>query len=281
MTSRAGGGTRVILYNIAGFCQEKHGCAAAITGARPGTREVIDHLTRVVLDTADERGLAPPQHGQPQGVQSRAGDHAALVVQLALRVDDRHVEPPVVRPETRRPHDRGDLATSQVKLQPRRLGHACRRETLGRAGLSVIPLRLGPLVERVQQALHLEVREREHVPQATGEQRAAVTYRRPAAYQLDAHRGERVEIQRRPLGGPDELGRRQPPGPGEILNLVVPLVPHARRVHPPQHIASAVRARQPHVLPHRESHRPTRPPQLGGQLHAGRRGSHDEHAAVG
>src|SRR5580704_15374744 len=87
-------------------------------------REVADHLAGVVLDTGDERGPAPPQDGQPQGVQSRAGDHAALVVQLALGVDHRHVEPPVVGPEPGRPHDRGDLATCQVKLQSRRLRHA-------------------------------------------------------------------------------------------------------------------------------------------------------------
>ena len=149
------------------------------------------------------------------------------------------------------------------------------------AGLGVAAARPGPLVERVQQAPHLEVREREHVAQAAGKQRTAVTYSRPAARQLDPHRGQRVEIERRPLGSPDELGRGQPPGPREIVHLVVPLVPHARRVHPPQHIASAVRARQPRVLPHREGHRPTRPLQLGGQLHAGRRRTHDEHAAVG
>src|ERR1700730_16984948 len=117
-------------------------------------REVIDHLTRVVLDTVNERGLAPPQYGQPQCVQSRAFDHTALVAQLALRVDYRHVEPSVVRPETRRPHDRADLAAPQVKLQPCRLGHAGRREAPWRAGLSLIPVRPGPLVERIQQARH-------------------------------------------------------------------------------------------------------------------------------
>src|SRR5215475_9375900 len=156
---------------------------------------MLDHLTSVILGTANERGPAPPEHGQPQRVQSRAGDHTALVVQLALRIGHGHVEPPVAGPETRRPYDRADLAASQVELQPCRLGYACWCETLRRAGLSVIPVRLGPLVERVQQALHLEVREREHISQAAGEQRAAVTYRRPAAHQLDAHRGERVEIE--------------------------------------------------------------------------------------
>jgi len=48
---------------------------------------VADHLTGVVLDAADERGPAPAQDGQPQRVQSRAGDHTAVVAKLALRVD--------------------------------------------------------------------------------------------------------------------------------------------------------------------------------------------------
>ena len=155
-----------------------------------------------------------------------------------------------------------------------------RRGALRSNELGVTPARERPLVERVKQAVHLEVREREHVAQAAGEQRAAVTYRPPAAYQLDAHGGERVEIERRPLRSPDELGRGQPPGPGEIVDLVVPLIPHARRVHPPQHVAPRY-VRGTARAPHRQGHRPARPLQLGGQLHAGRRRSHDEHAAVG
>ena len=54
---------------------------------REYAREVLDHLARVVLDAVDERGLASPQHGQPERVQTRAVDHAALVAQVTLRVD--------------------------------------------------------------------------------------------------------------------------------------------------------------------------------------------------
>ena len=122
---------------------------------------MIDHLTRVVLDTVNERRLAAPQHGDPQSVKSRAVDHAALVAQLGLRVDHRHVEPRIIGPESRRPHDRADLAAPQVKLQRRRPGHTRRLEALGSAHLIVTPVRMCPIVERVQQAPHLQVRERE------------------------------------------------------------------------------------------------------------------------
>ena len=47
-------------------------------------REVIDHLTRIVLDPVDERGLAPPQHRQAQRVQPRDFDDSAVVAQLSL-----------------------------------------------------------------------------------------------------------------------------------------------------------------------------------------------------
>src|ERR1700722_10939071 len=48
-------------------------------------REVVDYLPRVVLDAVNEGGLAPPQHRQPERIQSWAVNHTAVVAQLALR----------------------------------------------------------------------------------------------------------------------------------------------------------------------------------------------------
>jgi hypothetical protein len=112
-------------------------------------------------------------------------------------------------------------------------------------------------------------------------EKSAVADSRPAAYQLDAHRRERIEIKRGSLGGSDKLRRREPSRTLDVLDLVIPFVPHARGVHPPQDIPPAVRARQAEVLGNRERHRPHGSSQLGRQLHGGRRRSHDEHAAVG
>ncbi len=92
---------------------------------------------------------------------------------------------------------------------------------------------------------------------------------------------ERVEVEGRALGRADQLRRRKPAGAGQVVDLVVPLVPDAGPVHPPEHVAAAVGARHPDVLAHRQGHRATRPRQLGGQLDAGRRGSDHEHAAGG
>ena len=209
--------------------------------------------------------------GRPEGVQARAVDDAAVVAELALRVDDRHVEPPVVGPEPGRPDDRADLAAAEVERQPRRPRHLRRGEALGSGDLGILPAVRAHSSKTSSSRSQLQVGERADVAQAAGEQRAAVADGRPAADQLDAHRRQRVEVERRPLGRPDELRRRQPPRALEIVDLVVPLVPHAGRVHPPQDVAAAIRSRQPHVLADREDHRPSRLPQLGRQLHAGRR----------
>ncbi len=133
----------------------------------------------------------------------------------------------------------------------------------------------------VEQALHLQVGEREHVAQAAREQRPAVADRGEPADQRDAHRGERVEIERGPLGRADELRRRQTTGPRQVVDLVVALVPEPGGVHPPQHVAAAIRARQAHVLADRQRHGTPGLLDLGGELDAGRRSADDEDAALG
>ena len=138
-----------------------------------------------------------------------------------------------------------------------------------------------PLVERVQQPIHLEVGQRELIAQPARKQRPAVAHGGQPADDLDAGRAERVEIERRALRRADQLRRRQPPRARQVVDLVVALVPDARGVHPPQHVAAAIGPRQPHVLADRERHRPAGAVDFIGQLHAGGRRADDQHAAVG
>src|SRR5262249_11418579 len=204
------------------------------TCSRP-TRQVllqaIDHVARVVLDAADERRLASAKHRQAKRVQTWTVDDA-VVAEVALRIDDRHVEPAVLGPIAGRPHDRSDLAGSEVELQSGRSRHLRRREAL--RNRAPVP---GPLVERVQQPFHLQVGERAHVPAPAGEERSTVADGRPPTDELDAHRRQRVEVERRPFVRADELRRREPPRALEIVELVVPLIPDARSVHPPEDVA--------------------------------------------
>src|SRR5581483_10117311 len=179
-----------------------------------------------------------------------------------------------------RPDDRANLAAAKVELEPRRTRHRRRREALGGRDLGVPALCVGPLVEEVEQPLQLQVREGEHVPQAAGEERPAVTDGRPATDGLDAHRHQRVQVERRAFGRAGELRRGEPARTLEILELVVTLVPNTGRVHPPQDVAAAIRSRQPYVLADREDHRPSRLLQLGRELHSRRRRTDDEHTAL-
>src|SRR5262252_2537638 len=95
-----------------------------------------DDVARIVLRADDERRLAPPQHRQsyrvhPGGVRH----HTAVVAQLALAGEDRHLEPAIVRTKSGRPDDRADLAVSQIERQARRFGCLSRLETLRSADL--------------------------------------------------------------------------------------------------------------------------------------------------
>src|SRR5262249_27502125 len=55
--------------------------------------EVVDDVARVVFDPVDERRLSTPQDRQAERVQPWAVDGAAVVAEVALRVDDRYFEP--------------------------------------------------------------------------------------------------------------------------------------------------------------------------------------------
>ncbi len=95
----------------------------------------------------------------------------------------------------------------------------------------------------------------------------------------DAH--ERVEVVGGPLGGAGELHRRHPARSHEVVHLVVALVEHAGRVHPPVDVATPVHAGSSHVLTDRQGDRPARALELVGDLHAAGRRSHHQHAPLG
>ena len=102
-----------------------------------------------------------------------------------------------------------------------------------------------------------------------------------AADQLHADAGERVEVERRALGRSRELHRRHAAGPHDVVDLVVALVEHAGRLHPPVDVATPVHAGPAHVLADGQRDRAARALDLVGDLHAGRRRADDQHAALG
>ena len=243
---------------------------------------MIDHVTRIVLDAVDERGVAPPQHRQAECVQAGA-------------VDDTRRRGGG-GPSRRRPARRATGSRAGTR-SPRRSSGS--RRLRGRApacadrGTSVGAKRSGASSGSVRRWLEPSRRRGPAAVPASGRPastRCAARPRRAPGSSRTADqrptsstpmRRQRIEVERRPLRGADELWRRQPPRAREVVHLVVALAPQAGRVHPPQDVAAAIGARQPHVLADREDHRPSRLSQLGRQLHAGGRRADDEHAPVG
>ena len=95
----------------------------AVTNFAPCRRsqipgKVIDDLTRVVFGTMDERRLPSSKDRQPKRIQAWRIDDASLVPQVSFVINHRHVQPAVIRSESRRPHDRTELSVPQIELPP-------------------------------------------------------------------------------------------------------------------------------------------------------------------
>src|SRR5216683_954171 len=149
-----------------------------LTGRRIGevSGEVIDQVARVVLRAMDEGRLASPEDGQSDGIQPWHIDNAAIVPQVAFTIDHRNIEPAVVRPKSGCPDDGSDLAAPQVEIEPRRGGRAGWLEPLRRADVGVARVAAPPVIERVQESIHLEVRECKLVAKSPRKKCSAVAH---------------------------------------------------------------------------------------------------------
>ena len=136
-------------------------------------------------------------------------------------------------------------------------GAAVGGEPLGRSA-SRAPASPAHWSKRVEQPVHLEVREREDVAQAAGEQGepSRIDAQRPTSSTPSAASALRSSVAR--SGVPTSWGDGSRRARVEVVDLVVALVPHAGGVHPPQDVAPAIGARQPHVLADRQGDRTAR-----------------------
>jgi hypothetical protein len=135
---------------------------------------------------------------------SPSGRHdAAVMADTALVVEHRDVEPREVGAKAGRPEDRADLATRQVERERCVLHRGRRRPVQGVARTEAVLQ--GPLVDRVEQAVHLEVGEGALVPEAAGEQRGALPDRSQPTPDLDADGLEPVQVETGALRRADEL----------------------------------------------------------------------------
>src|SRR5262249_9560078 len=146
--------------------------------------------------------------------------------------------------------DRFDAALHKVHAERGRLLDTGQRQTIRRIDLVVEAVRAGPFVDQFEQAAHLEIGERTHVAQRTGELRLAVFGDAgETADQLHPDIAERVQVEGGAIRRAGKLQRGYAPRPRDVIHLVVTLVEHARGVHPPFEILAAIDAWRPDVLP--------------------------------
>ena len=237
---------------------------------------MVGEVAGVGGGAVDQRRAAAAQERQPHDVEPGSGGDAAVVHDPALAVEHRHVR-----------NDRSGrkpVAHTTLSMPPRpsRADRAGAGTAVGakRCGASRLDARpVGPRVERVEQPAQLEVGQRAHVRQRSGELHRRVPGAGEPADERHPVLAQRVQVEGARRA--DELHRRQVPHPEQVRDGVPALVEQARRVHPPQDVAAPVGARQPHVLTDGQGHRPTRAGQLIGDLDPARRPSDHEHAAVG
>src|SRR5690606_31381746 len=102
----------------------------------------------------------------------------------------------------------------------RRRRRVRRLESLGRRHVEIgLPAR--PLVEPVEQPVHLEIGEREQVLETAREERLAVADGGEPPDELDAGSAQGIQVERRSLGRADELRRRQIARTLEIVYFIV------------------------------------------------------------
>ena len=137
---------------------------------------MVGEVAGVVLRAVDEARLAAAQERAARSRTGRARrDDAAVVAELALAVEDRHVEPRVVRPEPGRPDDRARSRRCAGRARAaagRRRGSAPSR--CGGSSSPSMPLPSAHSSIRSSRRVQLEVGEVADVAQRAGELRGAV-----------------------------------------------------------------------------------------------------------
>src|SRR5262245_13857014 len=105
-------------------------------------------IARVVAGAIDQSGLAAAQKLHSHDVQARMRGDPAIVTDLALAIQDRHLEPGIVRAISGCPNDRPDPAFREVHEKRRRSLDKSGSKPMRRIDLSVEAVAGGPLVDR-------------------------------------------------------------------------------------------------------------------------------------
>ena len=142
------------------------------------------------------------------------------------------------------------------------------------------PVRVDVPVYPPEQPLHAQPGCRDRPGEVVGKGDPVAVDADHSPYQADAVLLEGGEVERASVRPPDQLCGRLPPGQLAVAHLVDRRVEQAEAIEPPVDVHPAVAARHPGVAADGDRHVAPCGLQLVGELHAGRRGSDDQHAAV-
>ena len=231
----------------------------------------------VAPDPVDEVGGAAALDAEPQHVEAGRGGDAAVVHDLALGVEHRHAQPPVVAGIPGRPDHRADALGREVEAARPALG--MRRDLPGRRVLRCGDAGRGDMrVDPRQHAVQPRVGGRAIAGEAIAQREAHAVRALDAAGDADASGRQPREIDG-PLAG--QLHRRLPARRREVGHPVRALGGDAGGVHPGEDVAPAVASDHAHVAPGRQRHRPARGVDLLRQLQARGGAADHEHPAGG
>src|SRR6476469_4513648 len=113
----------------------------------------------------------------------------------------------MIGPEARSPDHRAELLALEVETQTRRVLDSSGRMPLSLGHLSMQSFAVDPLVDPTQQTRELQIRHGAVIAQRSGELQLAAVRAHDAPDESDATRGQRIQIECRPLGRSDELRR--------------------------------------------------------------------------
>ena len=199
-----------------------------------------------------------------------------------LAIENGKLEPGIVGTIAGGPNDCPDLSIGEIQTKRRgllNLGSAA-ADVTARPSASK-PFLCAHSSTRFR-SLHLEIGERAHVAQRSGELcLAAFSDPCESADQPHSYLGEGIEVESRSIGCAGQLQRRNPARPRDVVDLVIALVEDTCGIHPPLQVLATIHSGSSNVLAHRQRYRASRAVNFVGDLRSARRCADHQHAAVG
>ena len=74
-------------------------------------------IAHVIFGAMHEARFSSAHEVESERVKARDGDNSAIVAQKAFMVEDRYLQPPIIRPKAARPDDRTHIVAREIEAQ--------------------------------------------------------------------------------------------------------------------------------------------------------------------